>query len=57
MLEIIGAALKILQMLLGKWFELSSEKKEKAKEILSEVKDATKPADITKLFDRISRLR
>jgi len=57
MLEIIGAVLKILQMLLGKWFELSSEKKEKAKEILAEVKDAKTPASVTRIFDRINRLR
>jgi len=57
MLEIIGAVLKILQMLLGKWFELSSEKKEKAKEILKEVPSAKTPASITRLFDRINRLR
>lgn len=56
MLEIIGAALKILQMLLGKWFELSSEKKAKAKEILSEVPQAKTPSDITRAFNRINRL-
>ena len=56
MLEIIGAVLKILQMLLGKWFELSSEKKEKAKEILNDVPKAKTPGDITRAFNRINRL-
>lgn len=56
MLEIIGAALKIIQMLLGKWFEFSSEKKEKAKEILKEIPDAKNAHDITFIFDRINRL-
>ena len=56
MLEIISAALKIIQMLLGKWFEFSSEKKEKAKEILKEVPNAKSPHDITHIFDSINRL-
>lgn len=56
MLEIIGAALKILQMLLGKWFEFTDEKKQKAKEILSEVPKANSPSDITRIFDDINRL-
>lgn len=57
MLEIIGAVLKILQMLFGKWFELSADKKQKAKEILKEVPSAKTPASVTRLFDRINRLR
>lgn len=56
MLEIIGAALKILSMLLGKWFEMSSEKKQIAKEILEEVPHATDASHITAIFDRINRL-
>lgn len=56
MLEIIGAVLKILQMLLGKWFEFSAEKKKKAKEILSEIPKASSPSDITRIFDDINRL-
>lgn len=56
MLEIIGAVLKILQMLLGKWFEFSSEKKQEAKEILSEVKDAKDTKSIVRIFDRVNRL-
>lgn len=56
MLEIIGAALKILQMLLGKWFEMNSEKKQKAKEILKDVSNAKSPEHISVLFDRINRL-
>lgn len=56
MLEIIGAVLKILQMLLGKWFEFSNEKKAEVKEILKDVPSAETPKDITRLFDRIHRL-
>lgn len=56
MLEIIGAVLKILQMLLGKWFEYTDEKKQKAKEILKEIPDAKDASDITAIFDRINRL-
>ena len=56
MLEIIGAVLKIAQMLLGKWFELSSEKKQVAKEILQEVPHATDASHITAIFDRVNRL-
>ena len=56
MLEIIGAVLKILQMLLGKWFEFNSEQKEKTKEILKEVPDAKTPESITHILDRINRL-
>lgn len=55
MLEIIGAVLKLLQMLLGKWFEFTDEKKAEVKEILKEVPSAKTPADINKLFDRINR--
>lgn len=56
MLEIIGAVLKILQMLLGRWFEFTDEKKQRTKEILSEVPKASSASDITKLFDDINRL-
>jgi len=55
MLEIIGAVLKLAQMLLGKWFEFNDEKKAETKEILKEIPDAKTPSDITKLFDRIHR--
>lgn len=56
MLEIIGAVLKILQMLLGKWFEFTDEQKAKTKEILKEVTSAKTPESITVIFDRINRL-
>jgi hypothetical protein len=56
MLEIIGNALKLIMMLLGKWFEFSAEKKAKAKEILKEVPNAKDPSSITAMFDRINRL-
>jgi hypothetical protein len=56
MLEIIGAVLKLVQMLLGKWFEFNDERKADVKEILKEVPLAQTPKDITKLFDRIHRL-
>ena len=56
MLEIIGAVLKILQMLLGKWFQFTDEKKADTKEILKDVHLAETPKDITRLFDRIHRL-
>ena len=55
MLEIIGAVLKMLQMLLGKWFEYTDQQKAEVKEILKEVPSAKTPADINKLFDRINR--
>jgi len=56
MLEIIGAVLKMLQLLLGKWFEFTDEKKQEAKEILKEVPNAKTPESITAVFDRINRL-
>jgi len=57
MLEIIGAGLKILQMLLGEWFKFTDEQKVKTKEILKDVETAKTPADITLIFDRINRVR
>jgi hypothetical protein len=56
MLEIIGAVLKILQMLLGRWFEFTDEQKAKTKELLKEVPSAKTPESITAVFDRINRL-
>ena len=56
MFEIIGAALKILQMLLGKWFEFTDEQKVKTKEILKDVENVKTPADFNHIFDRINRL-
>lgn len=56
MFEIIGAVLKILQMLLGKWFEFTDEKKIETKQILKEIPDAKTPAEITHILDRIHRL-
>jgi len=56
MLEIIGNALKLIMMLLGKWFEYTDEQKAKAKEILKEVPNAKDPSSITAMFDRINRL-
>lgn len=56
MLEIIGAVLKILSMLLGRWFQFTDEKKEEAREILKEVPDAKDVKTITHLFDRINRI-
>jgi len=56
MIEIIAQGLKIIFMLLGKWFELSAEKKAKAKEILKESKDANDPKSITRVFDKLNRL-
>lgn len=56
MLEIIGAVLKILQMLLGRWFEFTDEKKAEAKEILKEVPSAKDVASINHIFDRINRI-
>lgn len=55
MLEIIGAVLKILQMLLGEWFQYTNEQKQEVKEILKEVPSATTPSDISRIFDRINR--
>jgi len=55
-LEIIGNALKLVLMLLGKWFEFDAEKKAKAKEILKEVPNAKDPSSITAMFDAINRL-
>lgn len=56
MLEIIGAVLKILSMLLGRWFQFTDEKKEEAREILKEVPSAKSPESITRIFDRINRI-
>ena len=56
MLEIIGAVLKMLQLLLGKWFEFTDEKKAETKEILKEVPNAKTPESITHILDRINRL-
>ena len=56
MLEIIGNALKLIMLLLGKWFEFSAEKKQKAKDILKEVPNAKDPGSITRAFDAINRL-
>lgn len=57
MLEIIGAALKILQMLLGEWFQYTDEQKQKAKEILKDVNEVKSSEHLSVLFDRINRLR
>lgn len=56
MLEIIGAVLKILQMLLGKWFEFNDEKKAETKEILKEIPNAKDASSVIRVFDRINRL-
>jgi len=56
MLEIIGAVLKILQMLLGQWFDFTDSQKQQVKEILKEVPDAKDVASVTRLFDRINRI-
>jgi hypothetical protein len=56
MLEIMGAVLKILQLLLGKWFEFTDEQKQKTKEILKDVETAKTPESITVILDRINRL-
>ena len=56
MLEIIGAALKILQMLLGKWFEFNDEQKAKVKEVLKEVPNAKDASSIVTMFDTINRM-
>jgi hypothetical protein len=56
MLEIIGNALKLIMLLLGKWFEFTAEKKAKAKEILKGVSNAKDPSTITAMFDAINRL-
>lgn len=57
MLAVIGAAIQIALLLLTHWFKAKDEEKEKMKEILKEVPSAKTPADITRLFDRINRLR
>jgi hypothetical protein len=57
MLEIIGAVLKIFQLLLGKWLESNAEKKQKVQEILKDVSQAKSPEHISVLFDRINRVR
>ena len=56
MISLIGQVLNLVIMLLGKWFELSSEKKEKAKELLKEIPNVSSVSDITATFDRINRL-
>ena len=56
MLEIIGAVLKILQLLLGKWFEFTDEKKAEVKEVLKEVPNAKDASSIIRVFDRINRM-
>lgn len=56
MLEIIGAGLKILQILLGKWFEFTDEKKAEVKEVLKEVSSAKNASSIITAFDRINRM-
>lgn len=57
MLAVIGAGLQIVLILLGEWFKHTDENKQKMKEILKEVPNAKTPSDITKLFDRINRVR
>ena len=56
MIALIGQVLSLVLMLLGKWFEFSSEQKKKAKEILKEVPDVKDVKSITRMFDRINRL-
>lgn len=56
MWAIIGTALQIMMLLLKKWFEFNDEKKQKAKEILKEAKDAKTASDYTRIFDGINRL-
>jgi hypothetical protein len=56
MLAVIGAALQLLLLVLGKLFSMDAEKKAKAKEILSGVKGAKDVASITRTFDAINRL-
>jgi hypothetical protein len=56
MIALIGQVLTLVIMLLGKWFELSSEKKAKAKELLKEVPNVSSISDITRTLDAINRL-
>ena len=56
MLEIIGAVLKILQLLLGKWFEFNDEKKAEVKEVLKEAKNAKDASSIISVFNHINRM-
>lgn len=56
LLAIIGLGLQITFLLIQKWFSWSDEQKQKAKEILNEVKDAKDASSVTLIFDRIHRL-
>jgi preprotein translocase subunit YajC len=56
MIALIGQVLSLVLLLLGKWFEFTSEQKKKAKEIMKEVKNAKDPSTITAMFDAINRL-
>lgn len=53
----IGAFLQILLLVAKWWFGLDDQKKEKAKELLKEVPDATKTrSSVTRMFTSIDLL-
>jgi prolipoprotein diacylglyceryltransferase len=56
MIALIGQVLSLLLILLGRWFKMTDEKKQKAKEIMKEVSNAKDPSTITAMFDAINRL-
>ena len=56
MLTLIGSAIQLVVLILGKWFEFDKEQKSKAKEILKEVPSAKDARSIVAMFDRINRL-
>ena len=56
MIALIGQVLSLLLILLGRWFKMTDEKKQRAKEILKEVPNANDVSYITRMLDDINRL-
>lgn len=56
MWAVLGAAFQIALLLLTQWFKYTDEKKEKAKAILGDMKNAKDPSAVTSIFDRLSAL-
>lgn len=56
MWAVLGAVFQISLLLLTQWFKYTDEKREKAKEILKDVKNAKDASAITSIFDRLAAL-
>lgn len=52
----ILAALQIVAMVLKWWFSLDDAKKAKAKELLTEAKNAQDASAISRIFDAVNRM-